>query len=73
VIPVNDNGITERALAAMVEQYSDKWVTVDRTVFNPARIWKLYGTWACKGDSTATRPHRMARIIDAPAKLEVVK
>lgn len=35
---------------------------VDGTNYNPARIFKLYGTLAQKGRSTATRPHRMARI-----------
>ena len=27
-------------------------VKVDQSVFNPARIFKLYGTLACKGDDT---------------------
>ena len=39
---------------------------VDRTVFNPARISKLYGTIARKGDHTKERPHRWARIISMP-------
>jgi hypothetical protein len=49
--------------------YTDK-VTVDTTVFNPARIWKLYGTTARKGDAVPAgpgreaRPHRMAYIDD---------
>ena len=33
-------------------------VSVDNTVFNMSRIWKLYGTLACKGDNTPHRPHR---------------
>ena len=33
-------------------------VSVDSTVFNMSRIWKLYGTLACKGDDTSQRPHR---------------
>jgi len=33
-------------------------VSVDSTVFNMSRIWKLYGTIACKGDSIPERPHR---------------
>ena len=36
--------------------------TVDQTVFNPARIWKLYGTLACKGDPIDDRPHRFASL-----------
>ena len=33
-------------------------VSVDSTVFNMSRIWKLYGTLAYKGDDTSYRPHR---------------
>jgi P4 family phage/plasmid primase-like protien len=47
-------------------------VLVDQTVYNPSRICKLYGTLACKGDHTAERPHRMARILAVPPKLETV-
>ena len=47
----------------------DALAKVDETVGNPARIGKLYGTWARKGDSTADRPHRLARILAAPEHL----
>ncbi|MFH1472454.1 MAG: hypothetical protein ABIF85_06140 [Nanoarchaeota archaeon] len=30
------------------------------------RIWKLYGTWACKGDSIPARPHRISKILSFP-------
>jgi hypothetical protein len=49
----------------------DVIIKVDTSVANSSRIWKLYGTMACKGDSTRDRPHRMARILDNPDKLEV--
>jgi hypothetical protein len=45
---------------------------VDTAVHNPARIWKLYGTLSAKGDNTPERPHRMARILEAPSTLAVV-
>src|SRR5262249_32077297 len=45
---------------------SDDAVKVDTSVSNAARIWKLYGTMACKGDSTPDRPHRMASILHVP-------
>ena len=32
--------------------------------FNPARIWKLYGTLAAKGDPTPERPHRLSRLVE---------
>ena len=47
-------------------------VEIDQTTFNAARIWKLYGTVARKGDNTSERPHRRARIIEAPEVIEVV-
>ena len=34
----------------------------DVTNYNPARIWKLYGTTAKKGDSTEERPHRISTL-----------
>jgi hypothetical protein len=39
---------------------------LDQAVFNPARLTKLYGTWARKGDNTPDRPHRLSRIISLP-------
>jgi len=37
---------------------------VDQLVFNPSRIWKVYGTWPKKGDATAERPHRQAKLLN---------
>ncbi|MBU4300972.1 MAG: hypothetical protein KKB09_07195 [Nanoarchaeota archaeon] len=34
------------------------------------RIWKLYGTWACKGDSIPARPHRISKILSVPEALK---
>jgi hypothetical protein len=39
---------------------------IDQAVFNPARLTKLYGTMARKGDDTPDRPHRLAQIIALP-------
>ena len=44
-----------------------KGVTVDTSVGNAARITKLYGTWARKGEHTEERPHRVSRILSVPA------
>lgn len=46
---------------------------VDRTVFNAARIWRLTGTWARKGDNVPTRPHRKSYFVDRPEFLATVK
>ena len=40
-------------------------VKIDVGNYNAARIWKLYFTLTAKGDSTAARPHRWSRIIEA--------
>lgn len=55
-----ENVVTiRRALMAIANKFRDfKTVEVDEKVFNPARIWKLYGTMARKGDSIPERPHR---------------
>ena len=71
-LPADDGGLIQRCLAALAARFDDDAVSVDQTVFNPARIWKLYGTLACKGDDTPDRPHRMARILSRPAELGVV-
>lgn len=43
--------------------YDSASVDIDTTVYNAARIWRLPGTWARKGDSTPERPHRQAAIL----------
>lgn len=59
-------------LYALDDKFSDDKAQVDKTTYNPARITKMYGTIACKGDSTETRPHRRSRIVQSPDKIEVV-
>lgn len=39
---------------------------IDLVVFNPARLVKLYGTVAAKGDNLPERPHRRSRILELP-------
>ena len=43
------------------KKYNTPTVNIDQTVFNPARIWKLYGTTARKGDEVPAGPNREAR------------
>ncbi len=59
-------------LKALSVQFGDTQVDVDVTTFNAARIWKLYGTLACKGDSTADRPHRQAQLLEVPTEVQTV-
>jgi hypothetical protein len=52
-LPADDKGLVERCLKALAFRFDDDRLSVDEKVYNPARIWKLYGTWAAKGDSTS--------------------
>lgn len=56
----------ERVVKTVAALFSDRTVSIDTTVSNAARIWKLYGTTSRKGDSTPERPHRLARILYVP-------
>jgi hypothetical protein len=70
----NDEGSREllhRCLEALAFRFDDQAVHVDGTMFNAARIIRVPGTRNAKGDSTPTRPHRTARLLDVPDPLEV--
>lgn len=71
-LPADDGGLVERFLKALAAEYDTPAATVDASVFNPARIVKLPGTYARKGDDTADRPHRLARVLHAPAPIKPV-
>ena len=68
-LPTDDGGVIQHVLQDLSKRFSDDKVSIDTSVFNASRIWKLYGTPACKGDSTTERPHRLSRIINAPREL----
>lgn len=63
--------LVKRCLDALEKRFADPVVKVDTTSFNAARIWKMYGTMACKGDNLPEQPHRRAALIDVPEPLEV--
>lgn len=69
-LPADDGGLVQRVLQALAATFSDTAVEVDVTVYNAARIWKLYGSVARKGDSILDRPHRCARLLSVPAQLQ---
>ncbi|CAA9401357.1 MAG: hypothetical protein AVDCRST_MAG22-1112 [uncultured Rubrobacteraceae bacterium] len=58
--------LVRRTLEALSFRFSDGAVSVDTTTSNAARIWKLYGTTARKGDSTEDRPHRASKLLNVP-------
>jgi hypothetical protein len=54
-------------------------VSIDNTVSNMSRLWKLYGTIACKGNNTPDRPHRRSYLamqdvtpVDLYSKIEEI-
>lgn len=55
--------LIKRCLVALDKIFSDDMVRVDTSVFNAARIWKLYGTMVKKGDNLPDRPHRRCKIL----------
>ena len=55
-----------QALAVLAARFSTTQVMVDTSVFNAARICKLYGTMSCKGEDTPERPHRRSVITREP-------
>lgn len=65
-LPPDDGGLVKRTLQALAARYDTARVKVDTTVFNPARISKLYGTLSRKGDGTPDRPHRLAKLLEVP-------
>ena len=69
-------GVTTKLVREFLEHLASKFDTprakVDRLVFNPSRIWKVYGTTPCKGPNTNERPHRKARLLSFPEVLTPV-
>lgn len=64
--------LIEQCLKALAAQFNDSQVDIDTTVHNAARIWKVYGTTAGKGDSTTERPHRRASLLRVPRTIKAV-
>ncbi len=65
-------GLVKRVLAGLDARFSTTKVHVDTSVHNAARIAKVPGTLAAKGDSTKERPHRHSRLLEAPEQPEPV-
>jgi hypothetical protein len=63
--------LVRAVLLALAERFDDANTKVDRSVSNAARICKLYGTVANKGDHTAAAPWRLSYLTDTPARVVV--
>lgn len=66
------SALVKACLQALAAKFSDPNVTIDESTGSAARLCKLYGTMARKGDSSEGRPHRRAQIIDEPERIEPV-
>src|SRR5271163_2375551 len=64
--------LAKSCLAALASKLDDDAIKIDTAVYNAARIVKAYGSLAAKGDSTDDRPHRIARLLTKPEKIEAV-
>ncbi|MCO7126061.1 hypothetical protein NIE88_09760 [Sporolactobacillus shoreicorticis] len=64
--------LIKRVLEVIADRFSTKTVHIDKTVYNAARIWKLYGTLARKGDNTKERSYRHSKILAVPTSIDVV-
>jgi KaiC/GvpD/RAD55 family RecA-like ATPase len=61
--------LVKRVLCALEARFGDEAVGIDQSVYNAARIVKLWGTTARKGDNTKERPHRVSRLLTVPEPL----
>lgn len=62
--------LVKNVLSVLDMLFSNETASVDISVFNAARITKLYGTTAKKGSNTKERPHRESKIISIPENIE---
>lgn len=58
-------------LTCLSAKFSNDFVKVDTTTYNPSRIIKLYGCMSCKGENTAERPYRQSKVLSVPDNLQV--
>ena len=68
----NDDASTalvKATLEALAFVFDDEVVEIDTGVHNAARIWKLYGTTARKGDPVPDRPHRASTLTYVPKEV----
>jgi hypothetical protein len=68
-LPAADGGLVQRCLAALAVRFDTDAAKVDKAVHNAARIAKLPGTLARKGDPTPDRPHRRGGILEIPSEI----
>lgn len=70
-ISTENKHLVEKCLKVLSMLFDTDRVKIDTTNFNPSRVCKLHGTLAQTGRSTEQRPHRMSRILNVPAAIEI--
>jgi hypothetical protein len=65
-LPTDDKGLVAGVLRALAALFDAEAVHIDQKVCNPARITKLPGSLAKKGDHTEGRPHRRSELLEVP-------
>ena len=55
--------LVKSVLAALAQRFDDEVIKVDQVVHNAARICKLYGTVANKGEHTDLKPWRLSELL----------
>ena len=65
--------LIKASLTALASMFDNDAVKIDTTVHNAARICKVYGTVAAKGESTSDRPHRTARLLHVSKPPQIVR
>src|SRR5262249_12250235 len=68
--------LLKKVFESLAARFNNDRVKFDMTNFNAARIFKLYGTIAGKGDELPDRPHRLSRLLkvhDLMQPLEVAQ
>ena len=71
-LPRDDAGLVKRVLVALDGRFSDDRVKIDPSLSNPARLIKVYGSLARKGENLPGRPHRFARVLEIPGESSIV-
>lgn len=76
-LPAADDGLVKRVLEGLAARFDGTptmhgQTKIDRSVSNAARICKLPGTRARKGQHTEERPHRRSSVLEFPKTLEIV-
>lgn len=74
-LPNNDENekLLKQCLYALDATFNNEKIDIDKSVFNPSRVSKLYGSIARKGADTEERPHRLSQIVKVPDKISVTE